>query len=67
MGTAWYVLISIGRPETACGRPARVRRMAGSRQGNAWERNGLCELPFNAAGERQGNGMVCVNPALECE
>jgi hypothetical protein len=25
MGTAWYVLISIGRLETACGRPARVR------------------------------------------
>jgi hypothetical protein len=24
MGTAWYVWISIGRPETACGRPARV-------------------------------------------
>jgi hypothetical protein len=25
MRTAWYVWISIGRPETACGRPARVR------------------------------------------
>jgi hypothetical protein len=25
MGTAWYVWISIGRPETACGRSARVR------------------------------------------
>jgi hypothetical protein len=25
MGTAWYVWISIGRPETACGRPACVR------------------------------------------
>jgi hypothetical protein len=25
MGTAWYVWISMGRPETECGRPARVR------------------------------------------
>jgi hypothetical protein len=25
MGTAWYVWISIGHPETACGRPAHVR------------------------------------------
>jgi hypothetical protein len=25
MGTAWYMWISIGRPATACGRPARVR------------------------------------------
>jgi hypothetical protein len=25
MGGAWHVWISIGRPETACGRPARVR------------------------------------------
>jgi hypothetical protein len=25
MGTAWHVLISIGRPETACGRLTRVR------------------------------------------
>jgi hypothetical protein len=25
MGMAWYAWISIGRPETACGRPVRVR------------------------------------------
>jgi hypothetical protein len=25
LGTTWYVWISIGRPERACGRPARVR------------------------------------------
>jgi hypothetical protein len=30
MGTAWYVWISIGRPETACGRPARVRLLPAS-------------------------------------
>jgi hypothetical protein len=27
----------------------------------AGERHGMCELAFNAAGERHGNGMVCVN------
>jgi hypothetical protein len=27
----------------------------------AGSRHGMCELAFNAAGERQGNGMVCVN------
>jgi hypothetical protein len=25
------------------------------------ERHGMCELAFKAAGERHGNGMVCVN------
>jgi hypothetical protein len=24
----------------------------------------MCELAFNAAEERQGTGIVCVNPAL---
>jgi hypothetical protein len=34
----------------------------GEWQGTAWERHGMCELAFNVAGERHGNGMVCVNP-----
>jgi hypothetical protein len=49
-GTAWYVSISIGRPETARGRPARVRhcrRMAGKWQGRG-------RVP---AGSRQGNEL----------
>jgi hypothetical protein len=25
--------------------------------GTEWERHGMCELAFNVAGERQGNGM----------
>jgi hypothetical protein len=28
----------------------------------AGERHGMCELALNVAGERHGNGMVCVNP-----
>jgi hypothetical protein len=32
MGTAWYVWISIGRPETARGRPARVRLLLATTQ-----------------------------------
>jgi hypothetical protein len=32
MGTAWYVWISIGRPETPCGRPARVRLLPATTQ-----------------------------------
>jgi hypothetical protein len=31
----------------------------------AWDRHGMCELAFNVAGERHGNGMVCVNPPLD--
>jgi hypothetical protein len=42
--------------------------MAGYWQGRgrvaAGERQGMCELAFNVAGERHGNGMVCVNPPL---
>jgi hypothetical protein len=36
MGTTLYVWISIGRPETACGRTARVRWMQGRGRGTAW-------------------------------
>jgi hypothetical protein len=28
------------------------------------ERHGMCELAFNAAAERRGNGMVCANRPL---
>jgi hypothetical protein len=31
----------------------------------AGERQGMCELAFNTAGERHGNGMVCVNRPLD--
>jgi hypothetical protein len=60
-GNGMVCVNSIGRPETACGRPARLRRMAGKWQGRgrgtAWEQHGMSELAFNAAGELQGNGM----------
>src|SRR5215468_3693329 len=31
----------------------------------AESRHGMCESGFNTAGERYGNGMVCVNPPLQ--
>jgi hypothetical protein len=34
MGTAWYVWISIGRPETASGRPARVQLLPATKRGS---------------------------------
>jgi hypothetical protein len=38
---------------------ATCPRSALSKNGRvaAWERHGMCELTFNAVGERNGNGM----------
>jgi hypothetical protein len=32
----------------------------GRGRGTVWEQHGMCELAFNAAGERHGDG-ICVN------
>jgi hypothetical protein len=61
MGTTWYVWISIGRPATACGRPARVRRLPATTRtftkDTALTENGRVaawHVRINAAEERHG-------------
>jgi hypothetical protein len=89
MGTAWYVWISIGRPETACERPARFRLLPATTRistkvvirsrlavrffpsttrtitkSTALSENGrgvAWHVWIIAAGERHGNGTVCVS------
>jgi hypothetical protein len=39
-----------------------VGEWQGSGRVVAGERHGMCELAFNVAEERHGNGIVCVNP-----
>jgi hypothetical protein len=58
---------SIGRPEAACWPPASVRLRAATTR--SWQGSGMecvdrALKGSGTAGERHGNGMVCVNPPL---
>jgi hypothetical protein len=53
-GVVWCAFISLLR--FMCELASENGRVA------AWEWHGICELAFNAAGERHRNGVVRVNP-----
>jgi hypothetical protein len=47
MGMAWHVLISIGRPEMACGRPARFQLLPATTRNFTKIVNQKHSNPFN--------------------